>query len=81
MWLFGRETILRDGEVVGWLTSGGFGHTVGTPIGYGYVRHTLGAPRSELRAGRYELEVATKRVPAQLHLEALVDPRQERMRA
>ena len=79
--LFGRETVLRDGEVVGWLTSGGFGHTIGKAIGYGYVSHPRGATRASLREGRYELEVATQRVPARLHLEVLVDPRHERVRA
>ena len=32
--LVGRETILRNGEPVGYLTSGGHGYTVGKPIGY-----------------------------------------------
>ena len=36
--LLGRETIYRDGKRVGWLTSGGYGYTVGRSIGYGYVR-------------------------------------------
>ncbi|MEI9983410.1 MAG: FAD-dependent oxidoreductase [Aliidongia sp.] len=33
--LLGRETIYRDGEPVGWLGSGGFGYTLGQPIGWG----------------------------------------------
>ena len=37
--LLGRETIYRNGEVVGWLTSGGWGYTVNKNIGYGYVRN------------------------------------------
>ena len=49
--LLGRETILRDGESVGYLTSGGYGYTVGKPIGLGYVRHPEPADRP-LRAGR-----------------------------
>ena len=36
--LLGRETIYRDGRRVGWLSSGGWGHTVGRALGYGYVR-------------------------------------------
>ena len=71
--LHGRETIFRNGEVIGWLTSGGHGHTVGKSIGYGYVRHP-GIDNDYLSSGSYELEVATARVPAALHLEALVDP-------
>jgi len=36
--LLGRETIYRNGERVGWLSSGGFGYTLELSIGYGYVR-------------------------------------------
>ncbi len=43
--LLGRETILRDGEPVGYLTSGGYGYTVGRSIGYGYVRNADGVDR------------------------------------
>ena len=32
-----RETILRDGAPAGYLTSAGFGHTIGKPIGYSHV--------------------------------------------
>jgi hypothetical protein len=49
--LLGRETILRNGEVVGYLTSGGFGHTIGKPIGYGYVRNAAGVDDDYLLAG------------------------------
>jgi sarcosine dehydrogenase len=79
--LFGRETIYRDGERVGWLGSGGFGHTLQTNIGYGYVRHQEGISREYLLAGNYELEVATKRSPCRLHLTPLYDPKMERVRS
>jgi sarcosine dehydrogenase len=72
--LLGRETIYRDGERVGWLTSGGYGYTVGKAIGFGYVRNPAGVDLDYLRSGRYELEVATERVPATLHLRPLYDP-------
>jgi glycine cleavage system aminomethyltransferase T/glycine/D-amino acid oxidase-like deaminating enzyme len=79
--LFGRETIYRDGERVGWLSSGGFGHTLQRSIGYGYVRRAEGLDRDYLRSGRYELEVATERTPCELHLEPPYDPRMLRVRA
>ena len=40
--LLGRETILRNGEPVGYLTSGGYGYTVGKNVGFGYVRNADG---------------------------------------
>ena len=78
--LLGRETIFRDGRQVGWLTSGGYGYTVGRSIGYGYVRNGGGVSTDYLTSGRYELEVASERVPATLHLAPLYDPRMERIK-
>ncbi len=79
--LLGRETIYRNGERVGWLTSGGYGYTVEKSIGYGYVRAPDGVDADFLHAGSYELEVATKRVPATLHLRPLYDPAMARIKS
>ncbi len=79
--LLGRETIYRDGERVGWLSSGGYGHTVGKSIGYGYVRNREGVDRDYLLSGRYELEVATERVPCEIALQPLYDPQAARVKA
>ncbi len=78
--LLGRETIFRDGERVGWLTSAGWGYTVGKGIGYGYVRDSSGIDTTALRSGSYELEVASTRVPARLHLRPVYDPGMKRIR-
>jgi sarcosine dehydrogenase len=79
--LLGRETIYRDGERVGWLTSGGFGYTVDRSIGMGYVRNPAGVTRDWVLAGTYELEVAGTRVPAELTLQPLHDPSNSRVKA
>lgn len=80
--LLGRETIYRDGKRVGWLTSGGYGHTVGRAIGYGYVRDPEhGVDRDKVLSGRYELEVATTRVPAEVFLDPLHDPTMSRIKS
>lgn len=79
--LLGRETILRNGEFAGYLTSGGHGYTIGKPIGLGYVRHKDGVIDEYLNSGSYELVVAQQRVSAKLHLEPLYDPRNERVKA
>ena len=72
--LLGGETIYRDGERVGWLTSGGWGYSVGRHIGLGYVRRDEGVSTDFLLSGRYELGVRTRRVPATLHRRAPWDP-------
>ena len=79
--LLGRETIYRNGVRVGWLTSGGFGYTVGKSIGYGYLRNPNGVSKDWLEQGQYELEVATERVPAELALGPLYDPKMTRIKA
>jgi 4-methylaminobutanoate oxidase (formaldehyde-forming) len=66
---------------VGWLGSGGYGHTLRANIGLGYVRRAAGVSREYLLAGRYELEVATERVPCSLHLVPLYDPAMARIKA
>ena len=79
--LLGRETIYRDGKRVGWLSSGGYGYTVGRSIGYGYVRDPEnGVDRDKLLSGRYELEVATMRVPAEIVFDPLYDPTMSRVK-
>jgi 4-methylaminobutanoate oxidase (formaldehyde-forming) len=79
--LLGRETIYRNGERVGWLTSAGWGYTVGANIGYGYVRNAEGVAEDYLYGGEYQLEVATERVLCRIHRGALYDPKMERVKA
>lgn len=80
--LYHNEPIWRDGVLVGRLTSGWYGHTLGRAIGLGYVRNDApeGASPEWIRAGRYELEVANERHPATVSLRPLYDPENERVR-
>jgi len=79
--LLGRETILRDGEFAGYLSSGGYGYTLGSPVGLGYVRRPQGVTDEWLEAGTYELVVAKERVKATLHTGPIYDPQALRVRA
>ncbi len=79
--LLGRETITRNGVRAGWLSSGGFGHTVGLPIGLGYVRNPDGVTDQYMTSGDYALEVASEIIPARLHLQPLYDPANARVRS
>ncbi|APH72673.1 GcvT family protein [Aquibium oceanicum] len=79
--LLGRETILRDGQFAGYLTSGGYGYTVGKPIGLGYLRRAEGVTDAWLAEGNYELVVATDRVPAAIHMQPLYDAQNLRVKA
>ncbi|NIA68350.1 FAD-dependent oxidoreductase [Pelagibius litoralis] len=78
--LLGRETLYRDGQRVGWLSSGGFGHSLGTAIGYGYVRADKPIDKTFLESGTYALEIAGERMACRLHLAPLIDPRMTKVR-
>ncbi len=79
--LVGRETILRDGESVGYLSSGGYGYTLGESLGLGYVKCAEGVSDAWLASGQYELVVANVRLPARLSLEPWFDPSGLRVKA
>lgn len=79
--LSGRETIYRNGARCGWLSSGGYGHTLGRSIGMGYVRASDPIDRDYVLSGTYELEVAAERVPAEVTLDPLYDPGMEWVRS
>jgi sarcosine dehydrogenase len=79
--LVGRETILRDGEPVGYITSGGYGATIGKSIGYGYVRNTGGVTQDWLTSGRYTLVIAGDTFPATIGLAPFYDPAGRAIRA
>lgn len=78
--LYHNEPILRDGQIVGYLSSGAYGHHLGGAIGLGYVP-CAGESVSDLKAARYEIDVAGRRVPAEVSLRPMYDPGNDRMRA
>lgn len=77
--LYHAEPILRDGEVVGFLTSGAYGHTLGGAMGLGYVP-CKGESVQEVLASRYEIEVAGTRVAATASMKPMYDPKSERVK-
>ena len=79
--LLGRETIYRSGERVGWLSSGGFGHTIQKSIGMGFVRQPGGVTEDFILSGTYELDVASERVPAEVSLAPVYDPQNLKVKA
>jgi 4-methylaminobutanoate oxidase (formaldehyde-forming) len=77
--LYHNEPLLRDGEIVGYLSSGAYGHHLGAAIGMGYVPCT-GESAAEVLASGYEIDVAGSRVRAEVSLRPMYDPKSERMR-
>ncbi|MDB4197247.1 FAD-dependent oxidoreductase [Ascidiaceihabitans sp.] len=77
--LYHNEPILRNGENVGYLSSGGYGHHVGAAIGMGYVP-CKGESVAELLASSFEIDVMGARVKAEAQLKPFYDPKSERVK-
>jgi 4-methylaminobutanoate oxidase (formaldehyde-forming) len=78
--LYHTEPILKDGSIAGFLTSGGYGHTLGAAVGLGYVSCSPGQTARDLALARYEIEVAGARMPAIASDAPFYDPKGARIR-
>jgi 4-methylaminobutanoate oxidase (formaldehyde-forming) len=79
--LYGGESIFRDGERVGYLGSGGYGHTLGGSVGLGSVYHREGVTSDFIKSGAFEIEVVGRRYPARASLRPMYDPQNRRVRS
>ena len=73
---WGREPVFADGELVGRVTSGGFGFRTGKSLAVALLPAELAAPGSRL-----EVEIMAQRRPAQTVADPLYDPAGARLRA
>ena len=71
---WGSEPVFRDGALVGYVTSGGYGWRVGRSLAVGWIDAPACAPGTEL-----EVEVLTRRLPATAVRDPLYDPNNSRM--
>jgi dimethylglycine dehydrogenase len=72
----GDEPIWHDGKVVGWVTSGAYGHSVRRSLALGYVPATLAGATEG-----FEIEIIGERRKAERLTAAAFDPSGSRMRA
>ena len=77
--LYHNEPILRDGELVGHLTSGNYGHTIGAAIGLGYVP-CKDETVSDILASNYEIDVAGSKIKADVAIKPIYDPKSDRIK-
>lgn len=71
----GKEAILDGDQVIGIVTSGGYGYTIKKPIAYGYLPVNYSKPGTRL-----QIEVAARRYEATVEKEPLYDPENKRVR-
>ncbi len=77
--IYHNEPVVRDGEIVSYVTSGNYGHTLGGAIGLGYVP-CRGESVDDVLSSSYEIEIAGNRVAAEASLRPMYDPKSERVK-
>jgi len=79
--LYGSEVIYRDGKVVGYLQTGGYGFTLGGAVGMGFVKNEDGVSSDFIYSGEYVIDIAGERYPTKASLRPMYDPHNERVRS
>jgi dimethylglycine dehydrogenase len=75
--VLGDEPIWHAGKVIGWVTSGGYGHYVDRSLAQGYVPKELAGDGGK---GSFEIEILGERRPATIIADPPFDPTGARMR-
>ena len=76
--IYHEEPIYKHGELVGRVTSGMYGYSLGASVGLGYVQSRQGVTAQYINSGGFEIEVAGERKPVRASLKPLYDPRSSR---
>lgn len=75
--VMGDEPIWKDGEVIGWITSGGYAHNYDCALAQGYVPKEHADALDE---DAFEIEILGQMCKARIQPKPLFDPMAERMR-
>ena len=78
--LYHNEPIWRDDKLVGHITSGAYGHSLGGCIGLGYVHLAKGEDPADMVNGNYTIEVAGDLCATDASLRPMYDPDNKRIR-
>ena len=78
--LYHNEPVWYRGRIIGHVTSGSYGHTLGGSVGLGYVDTSEVQDVGELLQDGFEIEVAGVRTPAEASLRPMYDPDGTRIR-
>jgi len=76
--LYHNEPIVMNEDIVGYLSSAMYGHSLGRAIGMGYVKAPA-LTTEKLNNANFEIEIATERYSAQASLRSLYDPNNEKL--
>jgi len=78
--LYHAEVVYRNNEAVGYIRAASYGFTLGGAVGLAMIE--AGAPinKAYLQEGKWEIDIAGKRYPAEVSLRPMYDPKMERIK-
>jgi 4-methylaminobutanoate oxidase (formaldehyde-forming) len=79
--LFHAEILHRDGRPMGEVRTGSYGFSLGGAVGLSMIEADEPITAAFIAAGRWEIDIAGVRYPAQVSLQPLYDPEMERILA
>ncbi len=74
------KPLMLGGEVVGYITSGSFGHTFGVSVGLGYVEQAAPFKQNFIAASEFRIGIAGELHEAVASITPMFDPKLERVK-
>lgn len=79
--LLSHHELIRMGDrIVGHVTSGAYGFTLGSSVGMGYVRHEAGVTEEFVGNNDFHIEIAGELYAADASLRSFYDPERRRVK-
>jgi len=79
--LFHAEVVLRDGLPLGYVTSGAYAFTLGGAAGLAMIHADRPIDEAYISNGKWEVNIAGRRYPAEISLKPMYDPEGRRLRS
>lgn len=79
--LYHAEVLYRDGKMVGYNRAGSYGHTLGGAVGLVMIEAGVPVTPQYLKEGKWEIEIAGTRYPAECSLKPFYDPENKKIKA
>jgi 4-methylaminobutanoate oxidase (formaldehyde-forming) len=79
--MFHAEVVWRDGKRVGYVRAASYGHTLGGAVGLAMIEAGEPIDAKYIQSGKWEIEIAGKRYPAELSIKPMYDPEMKKIKA
>ncbi len=79
--MYHAEIVHRDGVAVGYVRAASYGHTLGGAVGLAMIEADEPINKAYIEAGKWEVDVAGRKIPARVSIRPMYDPKMERIKS